>query len=143
MRKFGTHNTWKRIGMIASISTLPLALASPAWAVVKYSYIEGGVAGFNSHSVTDDGGTGPNKVDFTGCHTYSGRSVTVQLRREVIGPDTGYDDKTYTACFNGGTSSGEWGAGEEGHDYYFRITEVDGSSIVGPTISVDETRMSF
>jgi hypothetical protein len=104
--------------MIASISTLPLALASPAWAVVKYSYIEGGVAGFNSHSVTDDGGTGPNKVDFTGCHTYS-------------------------AFFNGGTSSGEWGAGEEGHDYYFRITEVDGSSIVGPTISVDETRMSF
>ncbi|MFE6763385.1 hypothetical protein [Streptomyces sp. NPDC057689] len=145
MRKLGTRNTWKRVGMVASIATLPLALASPAWAVVKESWIQGGVAGFNSKYVTDDGGTGPNKVDFTGCHTGSGvtKSVTVQLRRAVIGPDTGFDTKTYTACFNGGTSSGEWGAGSEGHDYYFRITKVGGSSVVGPTISVDKTRMSF
>ncbi|MDX3632717.1 hypothetical protein PV728_21075 [Streptomyces europaeiscabiei] len=129
--------------MVASISTLPLALASPAWAVVKESFVQAGVAGFNSKPLTDDGGSGGNKVDFTGCHTDLGRSVTVQLRRAVIGPDTGFDTKTYTACFNGGTSSGEWGAGTEGHDYYFRITEVDGNSIVGPTISVDKTRMSF
>lgn len=143
MRKFGTRNTWKRIGLAASISTLPLALASPAWAVVKFSYIDDGVAGFTSHPLTDDGGTGPNKVDFTGCDTWSGTSVTVQLRRAVIGPDTGYDKKKYTACFNGGTSSGEWGAGIDGHDYYFRLTKIDGSSQVGPVIDVVETRMSF
>jgi hypothetical protein len=129
--------------MVASISTIPLALAGPAWAAERSSYIQGGVVGFTSHALTDDGGDGPNKVDFTGCHADAGRSVTVQLRRAVIGPDSGYDKKTYTACFNGGTSSGEWGAGIDGHEYYFQITEIDGSSLVGPTISVDQTRMSF
>ncbi|MCL8016720.1 hypothetical protein [Streptomyces sp. AS02] len=42
-------------------------------------------------------------------------------------PDPGYDQKTFTACFNGGTSRGEWNNLPQGN-YYFAIRKIDGGS---------------
>ena len=51
-------------------------------------------------------------------------------------PDVSYDKKTYTACFHGDVSNGEWTDLAAGmRDYYFQIMAI-GVSTFGPQLSV-------
>lgn len=89
-----------------------------------------------------------SQVQFSGCHTDSGvtKSTDVQMWRDIsLQPDDSYDNKTFTACFNGSTSNGEWtdlGSGKK--DVYFQIMKIGGSTF-GPqltvnSVSVDTTK---
>ncbi|MCX5397689.1 hypothetical protein [Streptomyces sp. NBC_00102] len=52
-------------------------------------------------------------------------------------PHGSYDTKTFTACFNGSTSNGEWaelGSGMKG--VYFQIMKIGGSTF-GPRLTVN------
>jgi len=79
-----------------------------------------------------------SQIKFTGCHTDGSKSTDIQMWRDIsLQPDDSYDNKTFTACFNGGTSNGEWtelGSGMK--NVYFQIMKIGGSTF-GPQLSVN------
>ncbi|WP_221362188.1 hypothetical protein [Streptomyces beigongshangae] len=79
-----------------------------------------------------------SQVKFTGCTTDGPKSTDVQMWRDIsLQPDDSYDNKTFTACFDGGTSNGEWtdlGSGMK--NVYFKIMKIGGSTF-GPQLSVN------
>ncbi|MCX5343559.1 hypothetical protein [Streptomyces atratus] len=88
-----------------------------------------------------------SQIQFTGCHTGGvTKSTDVRMWRDIsLQPDDPYDSKTFTACFGGGTSNGEWtdlGSGMK--NVYFKIEKIAGMT-VGPqltvnSVSVDTTK---
>ncbi|MFF6953498.1 hypothetical protein ACFZAD_33290 [Streptomyces iakyrus] len=107
------------------------------------SSISGASVGFESRRWADEL---YSQVKFTGCATDGSKSTDVQMWRDRTAlPDLSYDNKTFTACFNGGTSNGEWTDLPAGvHDYYFKIMKIGGSTF-GPqlgvrTVSVDTSK---
>lgn len=82
------------------------------------------------------------EIRFTGCTMQgaTGKSVGVQLWQEI---PQGFDDsigtKTYSACFDGGTSKGEWNVSVSGGTQrYFELPELNGSSSTHALVSVDK-----
>jgi hypothetical protein len=59
-------------------------------------------------------------------------------------PDDSFDSKTYTACFSGGTSNGEWTDIPSGmRNCYFQIMKIGGSTgqqLSVNSVSVDTTK---
>ncbi|MFE9457125.1 hypothetical protein [Streptomyces californicus] len=82
------------------------------------------------------------EVQFTGCRVKptGGKSVTVRLFQAIpFSRDKDMGDKTFTACFNGGTSRGEWDVHYDGGDNrYFTIPKVNGSGSIEGSLEVDK-----
>ncbi|WP_093898264.1 hypothetical protein [Streptomyces sp. Ncost-T10-10d] len=79
-----------------------------------------------------------SQIQFTDCRTDGvAKNTDVQMWRDIpFQPDDSYDTKTFTACFGGGTSNGEWtdlGSGMK--NVYFQIRKI-ASMTVGPQLSV-------
>ncbi|MDX3314088.1 hypothetical protein ACWGH3_15420 [Streptomyces sp. NPDC054884] len=124
----------------AAVITLAMApIAEANWS----SSITGASASFESRRWSDEL---YSQVKFTGCTTDGSKSTDVQIWNDItLQPDEAYDNKTFTACFNGGTSNGEWTDLPSGmRDYYFKLMKIGGSTF-GPqlsvrTVSVDTTK---
>ncbi|MET9145593.1 hypothetical protein [Streptomyces sp. NPDC004042] len=114
----------------AAVITLALApIAEANWS----SSITGASVGFESRRWSEEL---YSQVLFTGCTTDGSKSTDVQMWRDIsLQPDESYDNKTFTACFNGGTSNGEWSLPSGSHNYYFKIKKIGGSTF-GPQLSV-------
>ncbi|CAL9438921.1 MULTISPECIES: hypothetical protein [Streptomyces] len=115
----------------AAVITLALApLAQANWS----SSITGASVGFESRRWSDEL---YSQVQFTNCRTDGSKSTDVQMWNDIsLQPDESYDNKTFTACFSGGTSNGEWTDLPSGkRDYYFKIMKIGGSTF-GPQLSV-------
>ncbi|CAL9561988.1 hypothetical protein [Streptomyces sp. Tu 3180] len=115
----------------AAVITLALApLAEANWS----SSITAASVGFESRRWSDEL---YSQVQFTDCRTDGSKSTDVQMWRDRTAlPDLSYDNKTFTACFSGGTSNGEWTDLPAGmNDYYFKIMKIGGSTF-GPQLSV-------
>lgn len=82
------------------------------------------------------------EIQFTGCSVSGpgGSSVTVKLWQAIpFAQDKDMGDKTFTACFNGGTSRGEWSAHYDGGDNrYFTIPKINGSTSITGSLSVSK-----
>ncbi|MFF7000009.1 hypothetical protein ACFY93_34500 [Streptomyces sp. NPDC008313] len=80
------------------------------------------------------------EVRFTGCTMAgtTGRSVSVKLWQAIpFGRDKDVGTKTFTACFGGGTSQGEWNVHYEGGDNrYFTLPQLNGSEYTRAQVSV-------
>ncbi|MEV5335435.1 hypothetical protein [Streptomyces werraensis] len=115
----------------AAVITLALApLAQANWS----SSITGASVGFESRRWSDEL---YSQVQFTNCRTDGSKSTDVQMWNDIsLQPDESYDNKTFTACFSGGTSNGEWTDLPSGmRNYYFKIMKIGGSTF-GPQLSV-------
>ncbi|MEV7865732.1 hypothetical protein AB0P17_06430 [Streptomyces sp. NPDC088124] len=130
------NRTAAAAGMTAA---LLLILAPQALANWSSSISSGGV-GFESRRWEDEL---YSRIEFTDCDLGSlhggSNSVDVQMREDIpASPDDSYDNKTFTACFSGGTSKGEWtdlGSGMK--DMYFQLMKVGGSTVNGNTVDVE------
>jgi hypothetical protein len=89
------------------------------------SYIKDGDIGFESRRWADESYT---EVNFKGCNdSLRDDSVTIEIYEDINNwPDYGYGEKTFTKCFNGGTSTGTE-SGLPAGSYYFQITAIDGT----------------
>ncbi len=115
----------------AAVITLALApIAEANWS----SSITGASVGFESRRWSDEL---YSQVLFTNCNTDGSNSTDVQMWNDIsLQPDESYDNKTFTACFGGGTSNGEWTDLPSGmRNYYFQIMKIGGSTF-GPQLSV-------
>ncbi|MEU9668817.1 hypothetical protein AB0J81_20850 [Streptomyces bobili] len=115
----------------AAVITLALApIAEANWS----SSITGASVGFESRRWSDEL---YSQVLFTNCNTDGSNSTDVQMWNDIsLQPDESYDNKTFTACFSGGTSNGEWTDLPSGmRNYYFQIMKIGGSTF-GPQLSV-------
>lgn len=87
-----------------------------------------------------------SQITFHGCYNSGtfpvAKSVDVQIWEDIkLNPDDSYDNKTYTACYVGKVSNGEWTdlpAGKK--QYYFKIMKIGGSKNTSgdPNLDVDE-----
>ncbi|GHJ39794.1 hypothetical protein [Streptomyces sp. TS71-3] len=117
----------------AAVITLALAPTAEAnWT----SSITAASPGFESRRWQDEL---YSQITFHDCRTdATTHSTDVQIWRDRTAlPDLSYDNKTYTACFSGSVSNGEWTdlpAGIE--DYYFEIMKIGGSGVAGPVLTV-------
>ncbi|MFF3844501.1 hypothetical protein [Streptomyces sp. NPDC002328] len=126
----------------AAVITLAMApIAEANWS----SSITGASVGFESRRWSDEL---YSQVKFTNCKTdaLATQSTDVRIWADItLQPDEAYDNKTFTACFGGGTSNGEWTDLPSGkRDYYFKLAKIAGSTF-GPqltvsTVSVDTTK---
>ncbi|GGZ15488.1 hypothetical protein [Streptomyces poonensis] len=149
----------KAAAVAACASLLPLVAAPTAFAEDALggkqegfsvraidSYLSGVRPGFES-SMTDIA-SAPTIIDFYNCrtpdHGYVDESTSVQLINfNYTSPNEYWDTKTFTACFDGGQSHGEW-TGKKGDDLFFKIKSVNGSTNgagSGPTLSVTRVHM--
>ncbi|SCK53514.1 hypothetical protein B046DRAFT_05830 [Streptomyces sp. LamerLS-316] len=107
------------------------------------SYMTAVVAGFKSSKTNI--GTAPTIIDFYDCRTsdrgHGTESTQIQLiNYNYTSPNENWEKKTFTACFSGGQSHGEW-TGRKGDDLYFQVKAVNGNTIVGPTLTVKRVHM--
>ncbi|MGP4109719.1 hypothetical protein ACTWP5_02225 [Streptomyces sp. 4N509B] len=101
------------------------------------SYIEGARVGFQSRRWEDNN---YSEVIFRGCNSYftpiSDGHTDVELRQDINNlPDRSWGSKNFTACFDGGTSRGEW-TGLASGNHFFEIIGINGLGSLG-TLSVD------
>ncbi len=119
--------------VLGGSAALSLAIAPSAFAEGNFSSsISGAATGFNSRWWDDKNQDSSDTViKFTGCTTTSGpafKSVTVQLTRyRPVISDVNEGQKTFTACANGGTSTGNWGR-KQAAEYRFALMKINGSS---------------
>jgi hypothetical protein len=102
------------------------------------SSMTGVLTGFQSRRWSD---SQYSQVSFTGCDSYFNTSTHVDLRWDrTLQPDRSWGVKRFTACFGGGTSSGEWHDLESG-EHFFQITQIDDrtkdSNLTVSRVSVD------
>ncbi|MGW4824952.1 hypothetical protein ACWEP4_40110 [Streptomyces sp. NPDC004227] len=99
----------KRVGTaLAAAAVLVLFNASTASANWT-SYINSWTDGHKSRTWEDQGTY--SQIQFTGCFAQYGttKSVVVKLWHYYsVLPNESLGSKTFTACFSGGTSNGEW-----------------------------------
>ena len=134
---------FRRAATVAVAATaLPLLFAQSAFANWS-SYIDNADVGFESHRWADESYT---EVNFKGCNNSRlDESVGIQIYQDINNwPDDGYGEKTFTKCFDGGTSTGTESGLPPGA-YYFKIMSVDGYhdstlySVDVSSVSVDTT----
>ncbi|MET8538696.1 hypothetical protein ABZV67_45350 [Streptomyces sp. NPDC005065] len=127
-RKYTCSNSIRRAAVVlAATSALGLAVA-PSASANWTSYISSWGNGDESRRWADES---YSQLQFTGCYvTYGSQDVTVAYYRDIpFSTDAKYDSKTFTACFSGGTSNGEW-TGLATGDYYFKATDVGGGGLL-------------
>ncbi len=96
---------------------------APAASANWSSYIEAWTDGEESRR-WDDGSY--SQVQFTDCFAQWGSRETVDVimwRDRTAWPDDQYDEKRFSACFDGGTSNGAWSGLPDG-DYYFEAHRI-------------------
>lgn len=89
----------------ASLVVISASTASANWS----SYISSWTDGDKSRTWEDQGTY--SQIQFTNCYAQYGttESVVVKLWHYYsVLPNESLGSKTFTACFNGGTSNGEW-----------------------------------
>ncbi|MEV5011673.1 hypothetical protein ACIQFZ_34740 [Streptomyces sp. NPDC093064] len=143
----------KTAAVVACAAVLPLVVAPAAFAVGEGgvsvqaidSYLKGVRPGFQSSKT--DIATAPTIIDFFDCktsdHGYVTESTKVQLiNYNYTSPNEYWETKTFTACFSGGQSHGEW-TGRKGNDLMFQIKAVNSSTTSGsgPTLNVTRVHM--
>ncbi|MFE0351541.1 hypothetical protein [Streptomyces griseoluteus] len=152
-------NISKVAAVVACAAVLPLAAAPAASAEDAYgskarggvsiqaidSYLSGVRPGFQSSKT--DIGSAPTIIDFFDCRTSDHGLVDESTKVQLINynyttPNEYWEEKTFTACFGGGQSHGEW-TGRKGDDLFFQIKAVNGttSSGSGPTLSASRVHM--
>lgn len=133
---------------VAGAAAIVLTMAPTAFAEGSFnSEIKGAVTGFNSHWWTKNKDRDVSTViKFTGCRaTGPNTSTTVQLTKERPGilPDENRGQKTFTACFSGGTSSGNWDKRPGNKDRYrFAIMKINGKTS-GYSLTVSSLTVSY
>ncbi|MER6166698.1 hypothetical protein [Streptomyces violaceorubidus] len=67
-------------------------------------------------------------------------NVDVQMWRDITAlPDDSYDNKTFSACFKGQTSNGEWtDLPSQTVSVYFQIMKLGGTTSSIPSIDVEK-----
>jgi hypothetical protein len=113
----------RRASLAAAVLALLGFVNAPAASANWHSYIEAWTDGEESRR-WDDGSY--SQVQFQGCFAQGGLEdrVDVIMWRDITAwPDEEYDEKTFSACFGGGTSNGEWSGLSDG-DYYFEADRV-------------------
>ncbi|MFD3611370.1 hypothetical protein ACFWXA_25495 [Streptomyces atroolivaceus] len=147
----------KTAAVVACAALLPLVAAPTAFAEDAPGGKQGGISiaaidsylsnvrpGFSSSKT--DIGSAPTIIDFYNCrtpdHGYIDESTKVQLiNYNYTTPNEYWETKTFTACFDGGQSHGEW-AGRKGDDLFFQIKAVNGTTgSSGPTLSATRVHM--
>ncbi|MFJ4922014.1 hypothetical protein [Streptomyces sp. NPDC088725] len=142
---------------MACAAALPLVAAPAASAEDALGGKEGGIStqaidsyltavrpGFQSSK--SDIGTAPTIIDFYNCrttdHGYVNESTAVQLiNYNYTTPNENWETKTFTACFSGGQSHGEW-AGRKGDDLFLQIKSVNGTTgSSGPALTATRVHM--
>ncbi|MFI6728747.1 hypothetical protein [Streptomyces atratus] len=118
-----------KLGMVsASAAALVIGTGANAFAADTFpgsSHITNARTGFESSRWSEVSYT---ELRFTGCKSGNDLSVSPEFRRVRNNwPDAFYGEKTFTACFNGGTSAGTETGLEDGR-YYFYIKRVDEST---------------
>jgi hypothetical protein len=82
------------------------------------------------------------EIRFTGCNNTSVADISVGVKLWQAIPfslDKDMGGKTFTACYNGGTSQGEWDAHYSGGDNrYFTISHINGSIYTQGYVSVSK-----
>ncbi|MGW3341506.1 hypothetical protein ACWDCL_29005 [Streptomyces sp. NPDC001009] len=152
-------NISKAAAVVACAALLPLVAAPAASAEDAYSgkaqggvsiqaidsYLSGVRPGFQSSKT--DIATAPTIIDFYDCRTSDHDLVDESTKVQLINynyttPNEYWEEKTFTACFGGGQSHGEW-SGRKGDDLFFQIKAVNGttSSGSGPTLSATRVHM--
>ncbi|MGC5343472.1 hypothetical protein ACPXCE_18600 [Streptomyces sp. DT24] len=133
---------------VAGAAAIILTMAPTAFAEGSFSSsISGAMTGFNSRWWTKQKNYDASTViNFKNCWA-SGpdTSTTVQLTKYKSGPlpDENRGQKTFTACFGGGTSSGNWGTQRGGGDEYrFAIMKINGSTS-GYSLNVSSLSVSY
>ncbi|WP_436737928.1 hypothetical protein [Streptomyces sp. BBFR102] len=137
----------KMAAVVVLAAALPLAASPTASAAAvdatssaiqplsHRSYIKQATVGFTSSQY--DNLEGSTSIEFTGCTSDNGfdsKSVTVQLHNyQTALPNEHDESKTYTKCFQGGTSSGTWN--RQAYGLYFTINKINGATY-GPMLSV-------
>lgn len=151
-----SRNICRAAAVVACAAVLPLAAAPLASAEDAYSGKQGGislysidsymqsvVSGFSSSKT--DISTAPTIIDFYKCvtsdHGYGTESTQIQLiNYNYTTPNENWEKKTFTACFGGGQSHGEW-TGRKGDDLFFKVKAVNGNTSAGPTLTVSRVHM--
>ncbi|MCT6782037.1 hypothetical protein LXH09_36020 [Streptomyces sp. CS7] len=123
--KFNQIN--KAVAASIGAAALVAATATNAFAADTFpgtSYINNARPEFESSRWSEVAYT---ELRFTGCSSANDLSVSPTIYRVRNNwPDADYGEKTFTACFNGGTSVGTEDGLESGR-YYFQIGRVDES----------------
>ena len=138
-----------RIGaVIGMTSALVLALAPGAEALVWTSSINDARVGFESRRWDDQS---YSQIQFQQCYNAGtggpAKSVGIQIWRDIsLQPDDSYDEKHFTACYNGSVSNGEWtDLPASTVKVYFQVMHIGGytgssSSLDVGYLSVDTTQ---
>jgi len=115
----------KIAAVVAGAAALPVLFAPSAWANWS-SYMTDATIGFESRRWADESYT---EVNFKGCNNSRlDNSVGIQIYQDINNwPDNGYGEKTFTKCFDGGTSTGTESGLPPGA-YYFEVKSIDGIS---------------
>ncbi|RDG36039.1 hypothetical protein [Streptomyces corynorhini] len=128
LRNHSAHRIARRTGTVLAATGLALSLTGPAWAGTLNSYLHEVMVGFESSS-WEHTGRASTVIHFTGCSlpgaTFKDTTVELTRARPVL-PDISQGQKTFSACKNGGTSKGDWGARERNSRYYFTIKKING-----------------
>ncbi|MBB1244961.1 hypothetical protein GL263_15500 [Streptomyces durbertensis] len=146
MRTASRRRIAQRSGAVTAATLLALTFTGDAWAGSFTTSMSGVRTGFESRRWTDDGGSGPTKIEFTTCTANGGQtpfsSTEVELWQDIsMWPDGRRGVRTLTACKNG-TAVGEYRAMEKGDKMYFRISKINGmeSNI---SLSVKHVRVAY
>ncbi|MYV47216.1 hypothetical protein [Streptomyces sp. SID2888] len=110
------------------------------------SHLTGVRPGFESSKTNI--ASAPTIIDFYDCRTSDHGSGSESTKVQLINynyttPNEYWEEKTFTACFSGGQSHGEW-TGRKGDDLFFQIKAVNGSTNgagSGPTLTVTRVHM--
>ncbi|MFF5567590.1 hypothetical protein ACFY7Z_20940 [Streptomyces sp. NPDC012623] len=128
LRNHSAHRVARRTGAVLAATGLALSLTSQAWAGTLNSYMNEVMVGFES-STWEHTGRASTVIRFTDCSLPGAtfKDTTVELNRvRPLLPDVHQGQKTFSACKNGGASTGDWGARTRDSDYYFTIKKING-----------------
>ncbi|HTF07541.1 MAG TPA: hypothetical protein VK659_05135 [Asanoa sp.] len=114
----------RRAATVAVAATAPPFFFAQSALANWSSHITGADVGFESRRWAEESYT---EVNFKGCNnSRQDISVGIEIYEDINNwPDDGYGEKTFTACFNGGTSKGTE-SGLPAGSYYFQIEAHDG-----------------
>lgn len=104
-----TRTALKKAALVTTAAAALVGFSTTTASANWTSYIASWTDGDRSRTWADSGTY--SQVQFTGCFAQYGNSKQVVVKMWKIDTWTPNDDlgsKTFTACFNGGTSNGEW-----------------------------------
>lgn len=133
---------FSQISAVVAMTSTVCLISGPAAQASWSGSISSGRVGWESNNWQDEL---YSQITAYGCERRTGgvaapASVDLQIWENIsFQPDESYDNKTYTACFFGGRSNGEWRdlpAGKK--PYYFQIMKIAGSGGGAYVVDIDK-----